>query len=252
MIFLKSVLIDFYNCCEIPIRAVDNNMKILSEVGYSSFYDYIFNDLNLNSKFERSYLKHDHNDSLIITFENNISFYSLFNHKSIDKDLIFIIGPLYLKEDLKNSNDDLELYKIPLKTKSCLKYYNSLLKIILDEKLKDNFLISYSPYVCRAIDFIEKNYSKEITIDSICTEFKINKSYFCSLFKSETGQTFINFLNNYRIEKSKELLKNLDLSLLDIAHKVGFSNQSYYCTVFKKFTSLTPLKYRESTYKKSL
>ena len=218
MIFLKSVLIDFYNCCEIPIRAVDNNMNILSEVGYSSFYDYIFNDLNLNSKFERSYLKHDHNDSLIITFENNISFYSLFNYKSIDKDLIFIIGPLYLKEDLKNSNDDLELYKIPLKTK----------------------------------DFIEKNYAEEITIDSLCTEFKINKSYFCNIFKSETGQTFINFLNNYRIEKSKDLLKDLDLSLLDIAHKVGFSNQSYYCTVFKKFTGLTPLKYREDNYKKGL
>ncbi|MDU7963827.1 MAG: helix-turn-helix transcriptional regulator [Clostridium perfringens] len=80
----------------------------------------------------------------------------------------------------------------------------------------------------------------------------MNKSYFCNLFKSETGQTFINFLNNYRIEKSKNLLKDLDLSLLDIAHKVGFSNQSYYCTVFKKFTNLTPLKYRESTYKKGL
>ena len=163
----------------------------------------------------------------------------MFNYKSIDKDLIFIIGPLYLKEDLKNSNDDLELYKIPLKTKSCLKYYNSLLKIILDEKLKDNFSISYSPYVGRAID-------------SLCTEFKINKSYFCNIFKSETGQTFINFLNNYRIEKSKDLLKDLDLSLLDIAHKVGFSNQSYYCTVFKKFTGLTPLKYREDNYKKGL
>ncbi|EOU2004623.1 AraC family transcriptional regulator, partial [Clostridium perfringens] len=161
-------------------------------------------------------------------------------------------GPLYLKEDLKNSNDDLELYKIPLKTKSCLKYYNSLLKIILDEKLKDNFSISYSPYVGRAIDFIEKNYAEEITIDSLCTEFKINKSYFCNIFKSETGQTFINFLNNYRIEKSKDLLKNLDLSLLDISHKVGFSNQSYYCTVFKKFTGLTPLKYREDNYKKGL
>ena len=58
MIFLKSVLIDFYNCCEIPIRAVDNNMNILSEVGYSSFYDYIFNDLNLNNKFERLSLIH--------------------------------------------------------------------------------------------------------------------------------------------------------------------------------------------------
>ena len=252
MIFIKSALVDFYNCCEVPIRVVDNNMNIISEVGYSSFYDYIFNDLNLNSKFDRSYLKHNHNDSLLIKFENNISFYSLFNHKSIDKNLIFIIGPLYLKEDLKNSNDDLELYKIPLKTKSCLNYYNSLLKIILEEKLKANSPVSYSPYVCRAIDFIEKNYSKEFTIDSLCSEFKINKAYFCSIFKNETGQTFINFLNNYRIEKSKELLKDLDLSLLDIAYKVGFSNQSYYCTVFKKFTNQTPLKYRDSLYKKGL
>ncbi|HII4430337.1 TPA: helix-turn-helix domain-containing protein [Clostridium perfringens] len=54
------------------------------------------------------------------------------------------------------------------------------------------------------------------------------------------------------MEKSKDLLKDFNLSLLDIAHKVGFSNQSYYCTVFKKFTGLTPLKYREDNYKKGL
>ncbi|MGG5460249.1 helix-turn-helix domain-containing protein [Clostridium sp. B9] len=249
MIFLKSALIDFYNCCEMPIRVVDNNMNILCEVGYSSFYDYIFNELNLNSKFTRSYKKHEENDSLLLTFENNISFYSLLNYSSIDKNLIFIIGPLYLKENL-NTSDNLELYPtIGLKNKQSLKYYNKLLNIILDDKMQDYSNISYSPYVSRAIEYIEENYFKDISIDSLCSEFKINKTYFCNIFKNETGKTFISFLNNYKIEKSKELLKNLDLSLLDIANQIGFTNQSYYCTVFKKFTNQTPLKYRESLFK---
>jgi len=73
----------------------------------------------------------------------------------------------------------------------------------------------------------------------------INKCYFCSIFKKETGLTFINYLNSYKIEKSKELLKNTNLSLLDIALSVGFNNQSYYSTVFKKITCKTPLEFRE-------
>ena len=78
----------------------------------------------------------------------------------------------------------------------------------------------------------------------------INKCYFCSIFKKETGSTFINYLNSYKIEKSKELLKNPNLSLLDIALSVGFNNQSYYSTVFKKITSKTPLEFREKFIQK--
>lgn len=174
------------------------------------------------------------------------------NFFEINKNIDFLIGPIYLKEDIKDFKFTLKHNKIPIKTKECLKYYNSVFKIILDEKLKDASKNLYSPYVKRAIDSIEKNYSKEIKIELLCKDFKINKSYFCTLFKNETGKTFINFLNNYRVEKSKDLLKDSSISLLDIAHTVGFNNQSYYCTVFKKFTCLTPLKYREELYKKGL
>ena len=66
------------------------------------------------------------------------------------------------------------------------------------------------------------------------------------MFKKETGHTFINYLNNYKIEKSKELLKNTNMSLLDISLEVGFNNQSYYSTIFKKYTNMTPLEYRET------
>ena len=99
------------------------------------------------------------------------------------------------------------------------------------------------------LNIIEKNYSNEILIDDICAELNINKCYFCSMFKKEIGLTFINYLNNYKIEKSKELLKNPNLSLLDISLSVGYNNQSYFSTVFKKTTSKTPLEFREDYLK---
>ena len=55
--------------------------------------------------------------------------------------------------------------------------------------------------------------------------------------------------DNYKIEKSKELLKNPNLSLLDISLSVGYNNQSYFSTVFKKTTSKTPLEFREDYLK---
>ena len=66
------------------------------------------------------------------------------------------------------------------------------------------------------------------------------------MFKKETGQTFINYLNNYKIERSKDLLKNTNKTLLDISLEVGFNNQSYYSTIFKKYTNMTPQEYRET------
>ena len=64
--------------------------------------------------------------------------------------------------------------------------------------------------------------------------------------QKETGQTFINYLNNYKIERSKDLLKNTNMTLLDISLEVGFNNQSYYSTIFKKYTNMTPQEYRET------
>src|SRR5699024_6975480 len=73
----------------------------------------------------------------------------------------------------------------------------------------------------------------------------INKSYFCSIFKNETGKTFTQFLNEKRIEKSKKLLREDNLSILDIALSVGFNNQNYYNIIFKRITNTTPLEYRK-------
>ncbi|NLY76709.1 MAG: helix-turn-helix transcriptional regulator [Tissierellia bacterium] len=72
----------------------------------------------------------------------------------------------------------------------------------------------------------------------------LNKCYFCQLFKRETGKTYSQFLNELRIEKSKELLENTNLSILDIALTVGYNNQNYYSMAFKKLTGTTPKNYK--------
>ncbi len=107
-------------------------------------------------------------------------------------------------------------------------------------------------HVIRAIDYIKKNYDKPRSLDGMSKYLGLNKSYFSHLFKKETGKTYSQFVNQIRVEKSKELIVSTNLSLLDIALSVGYNNQNYYNMAFKKITGLTPLRYRNKfTYKVS-
>ena len=65
-----------------------------------------------------------------------------------------------------------------------------------------------------------------------------------TLFKERTGQKFVDYLNQVRIEKSKELLKNTDKKMYQIAKSVGYDNVKYFFRVFKKMEKVTPEEYR--------
>lgn len=67
--------------------------------------------------------------------------------------------------------------------------------------------------------------------------------HFGRLFKKVFGKSFNQYLTDYRVEKSKELLKQSHLTVEDIAWKVGFSSVSYYCTVFKRIVGISPRQY---------
>ncbi|MDO4402381.1 MAG: AraC family transcriptional regulator, partial [Clostridiaceae bacterium] len=119
--------------------------------------------------------------------------------------------------------------------------------VIEDNILKKNHCLSLPTR--RAIEYMHKSYKQNITLTSIAKHLGLNKCYFCNIFKKETNMTFSQFLNNLRIEKSKVLLKNTELSLLDIAVEVGFNNQSYFTMAFKKLNDdKTPLEYRRNLY----
>lgn len=100
-------------------------------------------------------------------------------------------------------------------------------------------------HISRALELIDKKYYDNLTLDYMANHLYLNKCYFCTIFKQCMGKSFCNYLNEVRIEKSKELLKNEELSMLEIAHAVGFNNQTYYNSLFKKLTNLTPMQYKK-------
>ena len=95
-----------------------------------------------------------------------------------------------------------------------------------------------------AMDYIQKNYmDPNLSLNSICSYLNISTSYFSTIFKEETGETFTEVLIRTRMEKAKELLENTTLKNYEIAEKVGFSDPHYFGISFKKMTGCTPTEY---------
>ena len=67
----------------------------------------------------------------------------------------------------------------------------------------------------------------------------------CHFFKNQTGQSVTEYINRLKVEKSKKLLKDTDMSVTDIAMKTGFEDSCYFTRVFKKYEKKTPLQYRK-------
>ncbi len=98
----------------------------------------------------------------------------------------------------------------------------------------------------KAIDYIKRNYMKNITLEEAANHVFLNPSYFSKIFKSEMNSTFVSYVNKVRINSSKNLLLDTSIPLTEVANLVGFEDQSYFTKVFKKATGATPGKYRES------
>lgn len=97
-----------------------------------------------------------------------------------------------------------------------------------------------------AVNYINNNYERDISLTDISKYVFLSTSYFTRAFKEEMGVSPINYLLNVRVERAKELLRETDAKISDIALSVGFSNQQRFNDIFKKYTQKTPLQYRKS------
>jgi len=102
--------------------------------------------------------------------------------------------------------------------------------------------------IVKAKLYIDQYYYKGISLDDVSREVDISPYYFSKLFKEETGQNFIYYLTNIRIEKAKKLLTDEALSIKEIGIKVGYSDPNYFSRIFKKNVGQTPTEYREGIF----
>lgn len=104
---------------------------------------------------------------------------------------------------------------------------------------------STSPFSILLAQYIMEHYQEELSLKSLAVHFKGNAAYIGQVFKRDMHQSFSDYLKDVRIEKAKELLLRSELSTKEVGRRVGFANTTYFCTVFKNETGLSPDRYRK-------
>lgn len=185
----------------------------------------------------------------------NKFFHKLFSQSTSDKKVIksalySFVGTmikLCFEKNIILSNSDInqvfEAISKNDKIADVKKVVISFVNLIMDNILKSE---SKNYIVTKATEYISKNYSQNITLESVAKEVYVTPTYLSILFKRELGINFTDYLHKFRIQKAQEFLKNKALKTYQVANLVGYQDEKYFSQIFKKYTGLSPSQYRES------
>ncbi len=185
----------------------------------------------------------------------------------IEKDLLYAVANGLKEKALqyKNSFQFAAVHRIPnnpLRAYKNLTFsFNTLLRLasehggvspIYIHNLSDKFATAgYSKIVKKAINYINLNFDNSLSLSIIAEKIDINPCHLSRQFKKETKMTITDFINERRIEEAKFLIEQNNNSITEIALMVGYENHNYFCKVFKRITSLTPMDYLKKTQLKN-
>lgn len=155
---------------------------------------------------------------------------------------IFIYTEVLKKKSIKRiSAGDLDGLK------ECLEKENSFLGKMeaLNNYLRPVYAVmmagkkAYSKDITRAITYIREHFKEDINLREVAGYIGLSENYLSNLFKKETGENMVTYMNRCRIELAKELITNTGMKVYEIAEEVGFKNTTYFSTIFKKMTHMT-------------
>jgi AraC family transcriptional regulator len=99
----------------------------------------------------------------------------------------------------------------------------------------------------RATEFIEENLRGDLTLSRIAEAVSMSPGHFAHAFKQATGIAPHHYVVERRIEGAQSLLRRTDLPIAEVAHRVGFPNQSHFCSTFRRATGATPSQFRDNS-----
>lgn len=212
-----------YNLENIDYIDFDHLKKLLLNKDNKEYLNYI------ESIFSK--LKNDENLTVkqikTKSIEVFLNVYNYFNDSKIIKGL-----DLYLEKVINSVNLD----QIQIELNNMIKHRQSKL-----EETDD----SISPIILKLLRNIEKNYSKDLNLKEISETYNINSIYLGQLFQKETGILFSDYLNNFRVNKAKNLLVETSLKAAEIGELVGYANKNYFYRKFKDIVGITPSEWRK-------
>ncbi|NRD76519.1 helix-turn-helix transcriptional regulator [Bacillus sp. BRMEA1] len=120
------------------------------------------------------------------------------------------------------------------------------------DTLKSTEKLEYNPLVNKAITYIHREiFNDELSLEKIAEFAGVHPAYLSKIFKESIGVIIPEYINRKKIEDSKYFLLHTDSRLSEIAQMLGYCNQSYYTSLFKKYTGMTPRQYKSSFLSKS-
>ena len=103
-----------------------------------------------------------------------------------------------------------------------------------------------NPVVKKILEYIDQNMSRNFSLEDVAASVGVSPFYVSKLFKEEMGETFINYVTDRRLDRTKKLLSETDLSIKEIAGQTGYSDQNYFSRQFKNKFGISPTDFRNS------
>lgn len=210
----------------------------------------------LNMDYLRNFLKNGDMDQVHQFVEEYIEGFGKSNMDSfmfcqytlinLQMKVIHFMGEMGMNpQDLENEFQDYQtqITKI-LTSQKAIEYIEELLEAVLRIRNR-NLLKKHSSVIEEAQAFLLENYQNEnLSLNVVASEVGLSSSHFSTIFKQETGRSFVEFLAQIRMEKAKELLRFTDKKVAEISYAIGYKDPHYFSYLFKKNQGCTPKEYR--------
>jgi len=158
--------------------------------------------------------------------------------------LILDFSPCMSEDSRENYQNHYEMIMSSNRLTAVLSYLQKLCDDILREVSQYSLAHSHD-YTQKIIKFVEQRYQQKITLADIADHVNLSKNYVSVLFKKETGQGIASYINEVRIKAAQQMIIQQGASVKDIYDQVGFSDEQYFCRMFKKITGQTVSQYKD-------
>lgn len=128
-------------------------------------------------------------------------------------------------------------------------FFSELLRVFEKQTNSENYDLLKSTKITDIILYIQNN-CKDATLASVAEQFHFNPTYLGSIIKKFHGNNFTSILQDAKLKKACLLLKNSDISVVEVSKSVGYENTNFFYKIFKKNYGCTPTEYRQKFLKK--
>ena len=186
-------------------------------------------------------IKEQHFYSLVLTSYSEFELARQAIHMGVTDYLLKPVDEDELKESLDKIRQQIAYAS---KYEKIEKISQDRLLTVYDEwKIFDSAKNSMDPYVKRTYEFVKQHYKEKVSINQVAESLGVSTSYLSRKFKEVTEQTFLDFLNKYRVQQAVAMLNTRQYRISEISEATGFTDYKHFCSVFKKYTLKSPTKF---------